>query len=180
MAREESIVSVDPGLNNPATALFRHGVLLCASRIKPDKTWKDLDVAERCRLIGDRIYEYWATNGDRQMVQYDRLVIEWPQVYSAGKSKGDPNDLLPLVGVAMSLAGRLWLPVTSYKPAQWIGQVPKKETGDPLDSPRGRLVWRNLTDQERERVVVSHDAIDAIGIGLHHLGRLHRRVYPDA
>lgn len=106
------------------------------------------------------------------------LVVEWPQIYVRGRSKGDPNDLLPLAGVAMALAGRLDVEVRSYRPAQWIGQCAKAEHGDPLASPRGQLIWRELDAAERAAVRLSHDALDATGLGLASLGRLHMRVYP--
>jgi hypothetical protein len=116
----------------------------------------------------------------RQARGVEQVVIEWPQIYRASKSKGDPNDLPGLAGVGMAIAARLDVEVVSYLPRQWAGGTRKAETGDPLDSPRGRLVWRCLSPDERGRVVPSHDAIDAVGLGLHHLGRLQRRVYPGA
>jgi hypothetical protein len=66
----------------------------------------------------------------------------------------------------------------AYKPRQWKGQVDK---GVML-----RRVLKRLTDDELRRVPdlisslerkssVWHHAIDAVGVGLHHLGRLHAR-----
>ncbi len=200
---DESLLAIDPGLNNPAAAMFRHGVLVAASRVKPDKKWNDLVVGERCRLVARRLSEWAYDHGldastmraareaelagrhaEARTLRQDRgiviLAVEWPQVYTRSKSKGDPNDLLPLAGVAMCLAGHLDVEVRSYRPAEWIGQCPKKETGDPLVSPRGQLVWRHLSTKERATVLVSHDSIDAIGIGLFALGRLRMHVYPGA
>lgn len=108
------------------------------------------------------------------------IVAEWPQVYRASRSKGNPNDLIGLAGIIGSLAGRLDVPVRTYTPAEWIGQCPKATTGDALESPRGRRVWGALDDTERAAVVVSHDSVDAVGIGLHHLDRLVRRLYPGS
>lgn len=201
MSKTDSILAIDPGLNNPAAALFRHGRLIKASRIKPHKEWKSLVVGERCRLIARKIHEWTTESGldehqaalaylaemegrleeahqRRQDHGVVAVVVEWPQIYRAGKSKGDPNDLPPLVGVAMCLAGRLDVEVRSYKPKEWIGGVPKSETGDARESPRGRKVWRCLDDTERAVVTVSHDSLDAIGLGLFDLGRLFQRVYP--
>lgn len=175
-----SILALDPGLLNPAAALFRAGRLVAASRVKPDKAWTALDVGERCRQIASRIHE-WFIGVDPLAGQHlDQLVIEWPRIYRAGKGKGDPNDLPPLVGVAMCLAGRLDVEVKTYWPSDWIGQVPKSTTGNPLDAARGKLIWRNIDAAEQSGIVLSHDAIDAVGLGLHHLGRLHRRVYPTS
>lgn len=108
----------------------------------------------------------------RQSVSPEILVTEWPQIYTAGKSRGDPNDLPPMAGVAMYLAGRLDVPVQSYLPAEWLGGTcPKSTTGDPWASPRGQRVWEALSQSERLAVVPTHDAIDSVGIGLRYLGR---------
>lgn len=203
MAGTTSILSVDPGLRHPAAALFRRGQLRAASRVRVPSSWHGLGVGERCRLIGGAIHA-WAEQeglemsamieglelelaGDaagartvRRARGVEQVVIEWPQIYRLSKSKGDPNDLPGLAGVGMAIGGRLDVEVVSYLPKQWAGGTRKAETGDPLDSPRGRLVWRCLSHDERGRVVRSHDAIDAVGLGLHHLGRLQRRVYPGA
>lgn len=202
MGNADSVLAFDPGLNNPAAALFRRGRLVAASRIRPQAAWRGFDVGERCRLIARAVHDWACEVGldmNAMVKAYENelegyraeakllrqesgivaLVIEWPQIYVRGRSKGDPNDLLPLAGVAMCLAGRLDVEVVTYKPAQWIGQCPKSETGNALESPRGRLVWRNLDPGERETVIVSHDAIDAVGIGLAFLGRLSMRIYPS-
>lgn len=172
-----SLLALDPGLNNPAAAVFQDGLLVGASRVKPRSEWRTLDVAERCRLIALSIHAWARGVGIDQLTC---LVVEWPQIYVRGRQKGDPNDLVPLAGVAMALAGRLDVEVKSYKPAEWIGQCKKAETGDPLESPRGRLIWRHLDEAERGAVSLSHDALDAIGLGLAALGRLRLRVYPGA
>lgn len=199
----DSILAVDPGLRHPAAALFRCGVLQAASRVPVPAAWHSLDVAERCRRIGSAIQD-WVCEcgldmdamadayflelaGDtrrarelRQARGVVQVVIEIPQIYRASKSKGDPNDLPPLFGVGAAIASRLDVEAVSYKPAQWIGQIKKAEKGDPLKSPRGKLIWRCLRDEERDRLVLSHDALDAAGLGLHHLGRLRRHVYSGA
>jgi hypothetical protein len=203
MRRKDSLLAFDPGLNNPAAALFREGRLIAASRISLERTWKSLPVGERCRRIAGATHEWACANGldmaamvkayENDLHQYHEearllrqhlgivaLVVEWPQIYVRGRQKGDPNDLLPLAGVAMALAGRLDVEVRSYRPAEWIGQCAKAETGDPLASPRGQIIWRELDPAERSTVRLSHDAIDATGLGLAALGRLHMRVYPGA
>jgi hypothetical protein len=171
-----TLLALDPGLVHPAAALFVEGRLICASRIRVDSAWKTLDIGERCRRVAQNVH-LWARGYG--LGACGRLVVEWPQVYRAGRAKGDPNDLLPLVGVAMCLAGTLRAEqVQALRPAEWIGQLPKFTTGDPLTSPRGRLIWSILDDAERGGVTVSHDSLDAVGLGLFALGRLVRRCYP--
>lgn len=175
---------------------------MAASRIRVPSAWHGLDVAERVRLIGRATHDWACEKGVDMDAMIDALELEFagelekaralrrsggveqvvyerPQVYRVGRSKGDPNDLLPLFGVGAAIAARLDVEAVSYTPASWIGRIKKSETGDPLKSPRGRIVWGCLTEQERDRVTLSHDALDAAGLGLRHLDRLGTRLYPD-
>lgn len=172
-----NVLALDPGLRNPAAAFFRAGVLVSASRVRVPSTLHALPVGERCRQVAHLVAE-WALVASEGSMGELTLVTEWPRVYRAGRSKGDPADLIPLAGVGMCLAGLLDCPVVSPTPAEWIGQLPKSLSGDPTASARGLRIWSRLSVEERGRVVLSHDAVDAVGIGLHHLGRLGvRRAY---
>ena len=174
------LLAVDPGLLHPAAALFINGELQAASRVKVPNAVKGLPVAERCRTIAQLIREwyeeppYWT--GQINVKEPETLVVEWPQIYTADKSKGDPNNLVPLAGIDGALAAIFAdSKVVSPQPRDWTGNIPKSESGDPWQSPRGQRVWSRLSPDERNRVVVSHDAIDSVGIGLWGLGRFERR-----
>lgn len=103
----------------------------------------------------------------------DEIVIEKPQVYVAARSKGDPNDLVELALVVGWMAGIAWMADNAaaiyYKPSEWKGQLPKQVCHD--------RVIKALMDREREAIVLppnkrhALDVLDAIGIGLYHLGR---------
>lgn len=202
-----SLLALDPGLVHPALALFRERRLVAAGRVRVPRAYSPsnlADVGERARRVA-LLCLAWATSRGVSVAALDvardamlegrhgeatrimigegltQLVYEWPQVYRATRSKGDPNDLLGLVGVGAALSGMLGVPAQTFTPAQWIGGLPKSTTGDPLASPRGARVWSRLDADERAAVEVSHDAIDAVGLGLHALGRLERvRVFPGA
>lgn len=165
-----TLLAVDPGLRYPAGALFVSGELIKASRVKlPKGIGPKTPVLERCRAIAFAIHE-WSGGAP------DILVTEWPQVYTQDKSKGDPNNLIPLAGIGAVLAG--FYPsarVLSPRPREWTGNVKKNEDGDPWDSPRGQRVWSRLSVVERKRVIPSHDSVDACGLGLYALGRFERR-----
>ena len=168
-----NLLAVDPGLRNPAAALFENGVLQRASRVKiPTKTHA-LPLGERCIAVAELICA-WA------QADIDELVIEWPKVYRASRGvKADPADLFPLAGIGMAVAGLLRVSASAvHAPTahDWIGSLPKSKTGDPLASPRGHRIWSRLSDAEKAGVVLSHDAVDAVGIGLWRLGRLDRRL----
>lgn len=164
-----TLLAVDPGLLHPACAVFKGGVLVKASRVKvPKGIGPKTPVVQRCRVIAFAIAEYSG--------HPDEIVIEFPQIYQAGKSKGDPNNLVPLAVIGGVLAGFYpTVPIASPKPREWIGNLPKNERGDAWDSPRGERIWSRLTPAERACIVVSHDALDAVGIGLWRLGRYERR-----
>lgn len=165
-----TLLAVDPGLRYPAGALFVGGELVKASRVKiPKGITPKTPVLERCRAIALAITD-WAG------VIPDVLVTEWPQIYTADKSKGDPNQLVPLAGIGACLSGLyLHARTISPRPREWTGNIKKNEDGDPWDSPRGQRVWSRLSVVERGRVVPSHDAVDAVGLGLFGLGRFERR-----
>lgn len=170
LARKRSsgtLLAVDPGLRYPAAAFFRDGVLTKASRVPVPTAWAKLPRGERVFRIVYAIVEWTGETPDH-------LVAEFPQVYRAGKSPGDPNDLLPLAAIAVGIGIRFGLVPDCVLPRDWIGQVPKHEKGDPWRSPRGGLIWSRLSACERGRVVASHDAIDATGIALFATGRLAR------
>jgi hypothetical protein len=94
----------------------------------------------------------------------DYFISEVPQVYRAGASKGDPDDLIQLAGV-VGVFSSIFRATThlGVKPREWKGQVPK-------DVHHARLV-KTLTPEEMAMVEASappslrHNVLDAVGIG---------------
>ena len=178
------LLAVDCSLVTPGAALFVDGVLVRAERVKA-AAWvkKTLSRASRCAVVASAI-EAWGRSvllGQTDRGKMTELVLEWPQIYRASKSKGDPNDLLGIAGVAAALAALVGVPCKSPTPAEWIGQLPKATSGDPWTSPRGARVRARLGAEELAACENTHDAIDAVGLGLWSLGRLDRkRVFPGA
>jgi hypothetical protein len=174
-----TLLAVDPSLRCTGVALFVDGRLTAAGVVRPAiKTGSPVD---RAAQIAREVRSYVAQQGVSAWMS--EIVLEWPQVYRAAKSKGDPNDLLGIAAVCGAVA-TYWpnSQITAYKPAEWAGQLPKATSHkQALASPRGRRVFGRLQGDE---VLVwdqlrYHDAVDAVGIGLYHLGRLKpRRVLP--
>jgi hypothetical protein len=169
------ILALDPSVRSPGVALFDEGRLLTAGRV----TVKKLDESDGARWmrVADDVLTW--VEQYTSIVSIDVLVFEKPQIYRASKSKGDPNDLIGLAGVAMAVAGFLegrkrfsTLRVLSPTPAEWIGQVAKTTTGSAKESPRARRILSRLDAAELALVPDQHDAIDAVGLGLFALGRL--------
>jgi hypothetical protein len=188
------ILAVDPSIASAGAALFSlqgAGRLVACARITmPTDTVVD-DVV-RWRRMAERI-RFWAATAQglnpaaielyRGIVE--RIVCETPQIYQrgGGRTKGDPNKMLHMVGVNGALAGLFSsLPVTSYKPAEWKGQLP-------VDTLVRRVCSRLAPDElalvpmrkVRGKIVPDPDVGHAVGVGLHYLGRLEPvRVYPGA
>jgi len=99
----------------------------------------------------------------------EELVIEIPQVYVRARSKGDPNDLIMLAGLVGAFVYCFGNASKLYRPAEWKGQVTKEITEQ-----RAR---KRLSPDELSRIELPsakglhHNVWDAVGLGLHHLGR---------
>lgn len=177
------LLAIDPSIRSCGVALFSDGVLYGCTKLRGLDP--SCDLAHRCRAMARAVFEF--VDG-----QPDRLVVEWPQAYRPGKSKGDNNDLFGLAGICAAVAALYpEAEVKSYLPDQWqpapkVSPARKARGLGPIDSeaftsPRGLRVMGRLSAEERGLVPQSHDALDAVGIGLHALGRLEPfKVYPGA
>lgn len=184
------LLAVDPSIRSLGAALFRDGTLTACTKVRGCVVG-GADRVHRARLIALEVSE-WIRTTPRHRLGPDRIVVEWPQVYRAGKSKGDPNDLLGLAGVCAAVAALFpSAEVTSYLPDEWapcpkVSLERRRRKLGPIDSeaftsPRGLRVMGRLSPAERALVPMSHDAVDSVGLGLHHLGRLAPlKVYPGA
>lgn len=173
-------VSFDPAIRSAGVALWRGGQLVAASAIKLAAD-TDAPMGARCLAMAESAAR-WIV---RQEATPRALVFEWPQIYSVSKSEGNPNNLTPLAGVGMALAGILAMGVSSrdvvlevltYLPHEWARVAGEKSTKvrDFDTSMRTKRLRKRLSVDELTAVAgcKSHDAFDAIGIGLHALGRL--------
>lgn len=193
-----TLITLDPGIRLAGVGVFVNTRLAAANVVKnPTKTGNGVDacvsmgqeVATWARVTLYRLIHERAKVG-HETTAVDEFLAEWPQVYTAGKGKGDPNDLPPLAGVGCAVGACLRpTALLHVLPAVWKGQVP----GDAFTARiLGRLEPNEievlakallredpilLTDRIDKLLKHStaHNAIDAVGIGLYHLGRLDRR-----
>jgi hypothetical protein len=175
------LLSVDPSVRSAGVALFRGGVLAACGTVRAEARENESPAA-RCLRVAGLVADWAAEAGPRPR----SLAVEWP-----GKSwRGDARDLHGLCGVVGALSGMLAvaaaasgevLPVASYEPGEWSGGTPKAKTGSPRKSVRAGRIEARLSTEERaiwDAHACTHDAVDAVGIGLFSLGRLaQRRVY---
>lgn len=193
------LLSIDPSTTTVGAALFvPFDRRLFAATSLPLEVVIDEDPLVRWLRIAElartwAVDELFHTGGG-----VTNFVFERPQFYSAVKSKGDPNKLVGVLGVGAALAGMFYSNgvrlLKSYLPAEWIGQLSKvcptcrgkakrkcKDChGSAWETPRGRRIASRLSPEERAKCPDQNDAIDAVGIGLKHLGRLEPvRVYSN-
>lgn len=164
----KSILAVDPGIRGSGVALFRDGRLIAAAYVKSPAKAGNRAAEAAAMAYAIATWAMIERFADRM------LVVEWPQVYAsrirAGTTKGDPNDLLALCGVGAAISACLNVPTVTYLPHEWKGSI----DGDVmcarimtrLDGVERAIVDAVLPESKR------HNAIDACGLGLHHLGRL--------
>lgn len=179
------LLALDPGMNSPGIAVFDNDRLVHASRVVIPKEYAEYPDGQRWLHVAYCIEHAVRAYGIRI------VVFERPQWYSKAKSKGDPNQLAGVAGVAACAIGIIsrgnqTIPeVFSPTPAEWIGQLPKtcptcrankKKCpacqGSAWNTPRGRRIRSRLSPAELALVPDQNDAIDAVGLGLFVLGRL--------
>ncbi len=159
------LLAVDPGVRMCGVALFELGRLKRAG-------------LARCTLPGNVPYRCMAEAVMAWAGDVDVLATERPQQYPhAPTPRSSVQALEGVVGAVQAIAGTD--DVHTYTPAMWKGQVPKGVM-------YGRIVQR-LSETERGRAAkavlsvdlkrsIHHNALDAVGVGLYHLGRLRRRM----
>lgn len=167
------ILAIDPGIRGCGVACFAgsgaDARLYGAAYIESPVRTGALDCAA-CVAMARAVVAYcaWSTPGGFQQV-----VCEWPQVYTGGKMKGDPNDLPPLAGVDCAICALYPnAELITYLPAQWKGQAPKDVTAARA---KAKLTAEELTAVWLPSAKgLQHNVWDAVAIGLHHLGRFMR------
>ena len=162
---------VDPGLRGCGAALFREGHLWRASYVKNPTT--EGRGYQAYATMGHAVWN-WSVKTPR-VEPITRQIIELPRIYPhAAQQKGDPNDLIDVACVGAAIAAMFGgVPTETVFPSDWKGQVPKEIMTERIKS--------KLSHTEMALVELvgakDHNTFDAVGIGLHHLGRLGKRVF---
>lgn len=175
------LLAVDPGLNSPGVAVFVGGELRWTAVLKPEP--RSLNMGRRCFAVAEEIgLEYLRYFP----VSPNCVAAEWPIIVPGSRQKAPPNDQIPLAGISVGVAAFVQTRrLTTYTPGEWSGGLSAKAPGsqrkrdrDAAQSPRGQRVLSRLSPPELaviEHAGPSHDILDAVGIGLYHLGRFERR-----
>ncbi len=159
------LLSLDPGIRGCGAALFEDGRLVACDYVKnPVKKGDDF---EAILAMARQVHDWVLVNHGNG--PFD-LVAEWPRIYTVSKSKGDNNDLLPLVGVGCAVA-TFATSATRVFPHEWKHQLSKEVCHQRI---RNRLTLPEmivLEDALARAKSLAHNTLDAVGIGLHHVGR---------
>jgi len=165
------LVSIDPGYRACGVAIFFDGRLahaaLVQSSVRLDTEGEQF--VEMGRAVADYVLTHLAQVG------FD-VAIEYPQQYTSSPAPREPVQ--KLVGVIGSIlaqlqarTGGLNIRSSTYRPREWKGQVPKDVMGRRI---LGRLIEEEAQSIPTLRKAALHNVIDAVGVGLHHLGRMKR------
>jgi hypothetical protein len=181
-------VALDPSISSCGLAIFDQTArLVAAGRVRATHPGSQPSALARSLSVAGRCFEWLLDSGVLEHGRPRALVSEWPTQYAAGAAKGDRNGLSYMPAVAGALAGIVATSdklrstffeceYFSYEPKDWVQGTSKSVRSFDLymDSQRGRRISSKLTPAELRILLESksHDAGDAIGIGLHHLGRL--------
>ena len=155
------MITIDLGLNGCGVASFPLG---------------GLDLYEACylrRIDGSAPKPYqmaWTIFSNIRHFTSSRIIVERPRIYT--RMKGDPADILNLLEVGATLQGMLGRPVEWIEPHQWKGSVDADVMTERI---RSRLTKEELGRIEPCPASLTHNVLDAVGIGLAVLGRLKRK-----
>lgn len=170
-----TLLAIDPSVRSIGAAVFSAGDLIACHRITVPVLDGEEDGARwvRCAWLVAK----WVS--DLTIDTPTTVIFEKPQIYSWSKAKGDPNQLLGLAGVGAAVAMHYsarsapsLFRILSPTPAEWCGQIPKATKGSAKESPRAKRILSRLKPGELALVPNQHDVLDAVGLGLHALGRL--------
>lgn len=170
------LLCIDPGLRGCGVALFHGREVLVADYVKGDLEESHYFAHS---ILASRV-RFWAeTHAGAYKECFSHIIIEHPRIYP-GVSEKNPNDLLDVVAVGAACGALLQeigpFPTTVF-PSEWKGTVKK--------SVMTERIKKALSPEELKRCRFTNksddsDMLDAVGIGLWHLGRLNKKVYPGA
>jgi hypothetical protein len=158
------LLAVDPGLRGCGVALFDQGRLVRCAYVRGSRDARD---AAAWAEMAAEVYVWGGADATR-------VVSEFPKVYTVGKSKGDPEDLLQLAAVVGAISahwGTEGINLEVVRPYEWKRQVPKDVMTERI---KAKLDPQELAQAGAGMPAKSyqHNCWDAIGIGLNALGRI--------
>lgn len=186
-APHQTVFAVDPALNRPGVAVFVDGRLFAAEAVSCHK-FQELPIGIRIDEVARACADWWVFRRFDVAAKYgcgvgeswiaEPLVVYEKPVVRGGPRTVDGTDAIHIGMVASAIWAHVrggnerHVSLMTPTPEEWTRGSKKSKTGDPWASQRGKMVARRLSPEERALVPACHDAIDAVGLGLHALGRL--------
>lgn len=166
-------IAVDPGTRHVAVAWgFRVGGSLTGAQLIRSTAVGD-GIAERAQNMALQIATLVGSSNTPR-----RLVLELPRSYEAAQQKGSQNDLIDLAVVVGAIIGALHLAPGSIcytvAPRDWKGTLSKEKFIETRILPR--LEPYEFSRIEKLPKSLLHNVHDAVGLFLHDVGRLQRRM----
>lgn len=170
----------DPALNSPGAAILVNDVLVVCGNVRIPSAFASLPIGERIDEVARLCVEWFEAHVDRGTgldMRGVTVAYEKPKVRGGPRTE-DPNDVLHIGMVGASVwtrmrllgAARLHAPT----PEEWNHGTKKLKRNVPeiWEAQRGVMIGSRLSPAERALVPDKHDALDAVGIALHAVGRL--------
>jgi hypothetical protein len=168
------LFSVDPGLRTAGVAMFRDSVLIHAGLARSEEehargpaAWLKMGEAVAALVAS------WTDGTTFAEQDTMEIVCELMQVYGRAVSAADPADLMELMGVNGVIISQFdGAKACGYRPAEWKKSVPKSIHNQRI---LNRLTHAETKVLDNDPTIIPslrHNAVDAVGIGLHHLLRL--------
>lgn len=106
-----------------------------------------------------------------RLLKVEEVVCEWPAFmdYDRGKVTARSGSLVKLSFMVGALAGLCYLHSVKFIPVEvnvWKGQLPKAQVNYHVERILGKVACRDFSRRKKDEHLW-----DAVGIGLHHLGR---------
>lgn len=160
-------IAIDPGKHGCGLAMFIDGLLVHAEYVSGLG-------GQRHPLLEPVAGVVKILESARDAGEIETVVIERPKIYDATHQKGDQRDIADLLIVAGGLACAASLvsrSVLFVEPSQWKGQTSTEIIEHRLQ--------KHLSTEEHEKIewprarkTLGHNVVDAVGIGLWHVGRM--------
>lgn len=172
-----TLLAIDPGVRVTGWAAFADGELLAAGISKRSEKSSPTAIA----LIAEEHASRIPSGFDVCVVE---RMIHYPEQAKRGKSRQQSDataqDLIDCATIGALVAGRCGARIELVPARTWKGQVPKEvtetRTRKILTFNEVQIMDGGLNETAGKALSLIHNGIDAVGIGLHFLGRKIRKI----
>lgn len=158
------LLAIDPGKKHLGVALFDDGRLVALDELKLPRK-EEWSTTSPWRLAS-AVDAFCAWHGKARSAKVTDCVIEFPQIYQSSREKGDPNKSIRYIHTNIGALLVMFQNADVIEPQRWKGTI----DGDVLI---GRALSKLTTTERSLTDEKTHNAHDAVALGLWRLKRLH-------